>query len=135
MTSRRGTLVEEGARELLQLHGYSVRVLPPGFNKRLPPVHLIATGSSGETRFIRIQKLSHRSPTAESIERYCPNDFMQLRKYISTHPSAVGLRCEIWIYSLTHGFKCFEILADDIREIPKLPQNTLAVCRSRRSAA
>jgi hypothetical protein len=33
MTSRRGTLVEDGARELLRLHGYAVDVIPPGFNK------------------------------------------------------------------------------------------------------
>ena len=43
MTSRRGTLVEEGARELLQMHGYTVRVIPPGFNKKFPPAHLVAT--------------------------------------------------------------------------------------------
>ena len=29
MTSRRGTLVEEGARELLQIHGYTARVTRP----------------------------------------------------------------------------------------------------------
>lgn len=36
MTSRRGTLVEEGACELLRFHGYTVRVIPPGFNRKYP---------------------------------------------------------------------------------------------------
>ena len=134
MTSRRGTLVEAGARELLQIHGYTVRVIPPGFNKRLPPVHLIATRPSGETLFIRIQKLSHRSPTAESIERHCPNDLTQFRKYLSGHPEESGVRCEIWIYTLTHGFRCFEILADSIREIPKLALHPPGISRARGEA-
>ncbi len=130
MTSRRGTLIEDTARELLQYNGYSVRILPPGFNKNLPPVHLIATHSSGETRYIRIQKVSRKVLTPESLERYCSNDLVQLRKSLAGNPGA-GPRCEIWIYTLTHGFRCFEILADDIREIPKLPLPTLAVTRSR----
>jgi hypothetical protein len=121
MTSRRGTLVEDGARELLQIHGYSVRVIPPGFNKRLPPAHLIAIRPTGETRFIRIRKLSHRPSTPDTLVTDCANDIAQLRKYLSLHPEATGLRCEIWIYSLTHGFRCFEILMDGIRETPKIP--------------
>lgn len=131
MTSRRGALVEDAARELLQYNGYAVQVLPPGFNKKLPPVHLIATHPSGVTRYIRIQKISRKSPTAESLNRYCANDLVQLRKSIAENPGAAGPRCEIWIYTLTHGFRCFEILADNIREIPRLPQPTLVVARSR----
>ena len=37
MTSRRGTLVEEGARELLQVNGYTVRVVPPGVQQTVSP--------------------------------------------------------------------------------------------------
>lgn len=134
MTSRRGTLVEEGARELLQIHGYTVRVIPPGFNKRFPPAHLVATRPSGETRFIRIRKLSHRPSTAETLEMHCTNDITQFRKYISSHPEAIGLHCEIWIYSLTHGFRSFEVLMDSIREIPKLSLNGPVVSRAKGAA-
>ena len=134
MTSRRGTLIEDGARELLQLHGYSVRVLPPGFHRRLPPVHLIATHPSGETRFIRIRKINRRMPTAESLDRYCPNDLVQLRKYIAGHQEPAALRCEIWAYSLSHGFRCFEITRDAIHEIQKLPPSLRAISRSRGEA-
>ena len=120
MTSRRGTLVENGARELLQVHGYTVRVIPPGFNKRFPPAHLVATRSSGETRFIRIRKLAHRPSTVPTVERKCGIDIIQLRKHISRHSGESGFHYEIWIYSLSYGFRCFEVLGDSIREIPKL---------------
>jgi hypothetical protein len=131
VTSRRGTLVEDAARGLLQYNGYTVQIVPPGFNKKLPPVHLIATHSSGETRFIRIQKVSRKLLTAESLDRYCSNDLVQLRKTLAGNFGVEGPRCEIWIYTLSFGFRCFEILPDDIREIPKLSQPSLAVTRSR----
>ncbi len=120
MTSRRGTLVEDGARELLRVHGYTVRVIPPGFNKRFPPAHLVASRPSGETRFIRIRKFSHLASTAEIVELKCSLDLVQFRKHISRHAGETGFHYEIWIYSLTHGFRCFEVLLNSIREIPKL---------------
>lgn len=120
MTSRRGTLVEDGARELLQVHGYSVWVVPVYFNKRFPPAHLVATRPSGETRLIRIKKISHKAPTVETVELKCGLDIMQFRKYHSRHPGETGPSCEIWIYTLGCGFRCFEVLMDSIREIPKL---------------
>ena len=120
MTSRRGTLVENGARELLQIHGYTVRVLPVGFNKRLPPAHLVASREPDETRYIRIKKISHQSPCVETIQSACRMDLVQFLKHLSHHLPETGLHCEIWIYSLCYGFRCFEILIDSIREIPKL---------------
>ena len=92
MTSRRGTLVEEGARELLQGHGYKVHVVPPGFNKRYPPAHLVATRPSGETRFIRIRKISHRPSTADTVAIDYANDITGFRKYLSHNPDIAGLQ-------------------------------------------
>ena len=130
MTSRRGTLVEDGARELLQIHGYTVRVVPPGFNKKYPPAHLVAKRDVRETRFIRIRKISHRPPTAETVGLNCWPDIVQYRKYLSRHPGETGLCCEIWLYTLCHGFRCFEVLMESIREIQKLPPARQAVsCR------
>ncbi|WP_321504567.1 hypothetical protein [uncultured Methanoregula sp.] len=117
MTSRRGTLVEDGARELLQVSGYAVRIVPPGYPRGYPPVHLIATRPSGETRFIRVRKISRRPSTAESIPIDFPLDLARLREYLSGHSGVTGLRCELWLYSLTYGFRCFEILPESIREI------------------
>jgi hypothetical protein len=130
MTSRRGTLVEDGARELLQLHGYAVDVIPPGFNKKYPPAHLVATLPTGETRFIRIRKLSHLPSTIETVMRKCGMDLAQFRKHHTCHACEAGFHYEIWIYSLTHGFRCFEVLRDSIREIPKLSLHGPSVSRA-----
>jgi len=119
MTSRRGTLIEDGARELLQMHGYTVRTIPPEFNKRYPPAHLVATHPSGETRQMKIRKISRRPSTVETVESHCTKDLVQYRKYLFRHPDETGLHCEIWLYFLSHGFCCFEVLMDSVREIPQ----------------
>ena len=120
MTSRRGTLVEQGARELLQVNGYTVRIIPCGFNKRLPPAHLVATKTTGETRFIRIQKISHQPICVDTVEHSCANDIVQFRKYIQRHPELKMLHCEIWTYTIYHGFRPFEVTLDSVMEILKL---------------
>jgi hypothetical protein len=120
MTSRRGTLVEQGARELLQAQGYTVKVIPCGFDKRAPPAHLVATKATGETRFIRIEKFTHQPVCVERVELKCMHDIAVLRRYLANHPEQVLLHCEIWTYSLWHGFRPFEVGLESIREIPKL---------------
>ena len=126
MTSRRGTLIEEGARELLQLHGYTVRIIPPEFNKRYPPAHIVASRAKGEIRYIRIRKISRRPATIETIESQCTKDLVQYRKHLTRHPEKTGLHCEIWLYFLSFGFCCFEVLIDCVREIPQFSLTTLA---------
>ncbi len=130
MTSRRGTLVEEGARELLQVHGYRVWMVPPGFDKKLPPAHLVAERDSGEKRFIRIRKFSHLPSTVDMVMQKCGIDLAQFRKHIARHIGHAEYHYEIWIYSLTHGFRCFEVLRDCIREIPKLSLHGPVVSRA-----
>ncbi|MCX6697693.1 MAG: hypothetical protein NTV84_09090 [Methanoregula sp.] len=119
MTSRRSTLIEEGARELLQLHGYTVRTIPPEFNKRYPPAHLVASRGTGETRFSRIRKISRRPTTVKTVESHCTKDLVQYRKHLFRHPEETGLHCEIWLYFLSYGFCCFEVLIDRVQEIPQ----------------
>jgi len=131
MTSRRGTLVEEGARELLQVHGYRVEVIPSGFNRKYPPAHLIATLPVGETRLIRIRKFSHLPSTVDTVLQKCAHDIVQFRKHMAHHPDGLGSHYEIWIYSLTHGFRCFEVMRESIREIPKLPLHVSGAVHTR----
>jgi len=118
MTSRRGTVIEQGASELLQTHGYSVRVIPCGFDKRAPPAHLVASKAGG-TRFIRIRKISRLPVSAVTVEGRFNRDIVQFRKYLTRHPGQAGLSCEVWTYSLTHGFRSFGVSPDAVREIPK----------------
>ena len=118
MTSRRGTVIEQGAGELLQTHGYTVRVIPCGFDKRAPPAHLVAS-KAGRTRFIRIRKISRLPVSAVTVEGRFNRDIVLFRKYLARHPGEIGLSCEIWTYSLTHGFRSFGVSPDAVREIPK----------------
>ena len=132
MTSRRGTLIEDGARELLQVHGYTVRVIPFGFNKRLPPAHLVASRGPDETRYIKIRKISHLSLTVDLVQGRYKLDIVQFRKLLARNAGETGVRCEIWIYSLYYGFRCFEVQKDIVREIPKpapdnLPDNPVSL--------
>ena len=119
MTSRRGKLIEEGARELLQLHGYTVQTIPPEFNKRYPPAHLVASRGTCEIRHIKIRKIFRRPSTVDTVESHCTKDLVQYRKYLFRNPKDAGLHCEIWLYFLSHGFCCFEVLMDSVREIPQ----------------
>ena len=83
MTSRRCIVLEEGVRELLELHHYTVRIIPVGYPQHSPPVHIVASRGSKETRYIRIKKVSRRPRTIQSIETTCRNDIMLYRKILS----------------------------------------------------
>ena len=120
MTSRRCTLLEEGARELLELNHYAVRIVPVGYHRHLPAVHLVASRGPGETRYIRIRKVSSRSRTIRHIEETCKKEIGQYRKILAGPGRITGLHCEIWIYCLHDGYHCFEVLAGSVREIPKI---------------
>ena len=52
----------------------------------------------------------------------------------SLHPGETGYHYEIWIYSLTYGFRCFEVFRDSIREIPKLALNGPTLSRAKGAA-
>ena len=120
MTSRRCILLEEGVRELLELEHYTVRIMPVGYTQRSPPVHIVATRGPSETRYIRIKKVIHRSRIAQNIETRCRAEIRQYRRILSGPEEIPGLHCEIWIYSLRDGFRCFEVLTGSVREIPRL---------------
>jgi hypothetical protein len=120
VTSRRCILLEEGVRELLELEHYTVRIMPVGYTQRSPPVHIVATRGMGETRYIRIKKVIHRSRIARNIETRCKVEIRQYRRILSGPEEIPGLHCEIWIYSPYDGFRCFEVLTGSVREIPRL---------------
>ena len=124
MTSRRCIVLEEGVRELLEYNHYQVRIVPVGYNKHYLPVHLVASRGPGETRFIRIKKVIHRSRIARNIETRCRLEIRQYRKILSGPEGFPGLHCEIWIYSPRDGFHCYEVLTVSVREIPKLAPDT-----------
>jgi hypothetical protein len=128
MTSRRCTVLEQGACEQLRLNGYEVRIVPNGQgDKRLPPAYLVAGRKSGEMRYIRIYKLSHRPATIDTVEQYFTRAVLRYRTEMARRPDS-PIRYEIWLYRVNHGYHCFAILPDRIQEIPpegKLPVRLL----------
>jgi len=124
VTSRRCILLEEGVRELLELDHYTVRIIPVGYTQRSPPVHIVASRGPGETRYIRIKKVIHRSRIARNIETRCRVEIRQYRRILSGPEGIPGLHCELWIYSPYDGFHCYEVLPGSVREIPRLVPET-----------
>jgi hypothetical protein len=124
VTSRRCILLEEGIRELLESDHYTVRILPVGYTRRSPPVHIVATRGPGETRYIRIKKVIHRSRIAQNIETRCRIEIRQYRRILSGPEEIPGLHCELWFYSPYDGFHCYEVLPGSVREIPRLVPET-----------
>jgi hypothetical protein len=125
VTSRRCIVLEEGVRELLELNHYTIQIVPVGYNKHSPPAHLVASRKPDETRYIRIKKVSHRSRTIQDIETMCKNEIIQYRKMLLRSAGVTGLHCELWIYTLLDGYRCFEVLKESVREIPKLSPDNL----------
>jgi hypothetical protein len=62
----------------------------------------------------------HRSRIAQNIETRCRAEIRQYRRILSGPEEIPGLHCEIWIYSLRDGFRCFKVLTGSVREIPRL---------------
>ena len=127
MTSRRCTVLEQGACEQLRLNGYEVRIIPTGNDLRLPPAHLVACRRDGETRYIRIYKISARLANIYRVEECFVRAIQRYRTEMARHP-AFPIRYEIWLYTVHNGYRCFAILPDRIQEIPptgKLPVRLL----------
>jgi hypothetical protein len=121
VTSRRCVVLEQGVCEQLQRAGYTVQTVPPVFSKRLPPAHLIATRGAGETRYIRIRKISRTEPTVENVEWFLGRDIIRYRTCMERRPAMPGLHYEIWVSTLRHGITCFEVSKDRVQEIPRIP--------------
>jgi hypothetical protein len=123
MTSRRCTVLEQGACEQLRLHGYDVRITPAWRDPRLPPAHVVAVKREGETRYIRIYKMSARLANIYRVEECFAQLILRYRTEMACHPDS-PIRYEIWLYTLHYGYRCFAILPDRIQENPptgKLP--------------
>jgi hypothetical protein len=118
MTSRRCTVLEQGACEQLRLQGYELRIIPAGDGKRLPPAHLVAS-KTAETRYIRIYKISPRLANIFRVEECLGRAIRRYRTGMARHPDSL-IRYEIWLYTVHHGYRCFAILPGRIQEIPPL---------------
>jgi hypothetical protein len=118
MTARFCYILEYEAQELLRAQGYKVHILQKNNRKHALPLCVVAFREPGETRYVRLRKVSRKIPVLADVEACCAKEIALYRKVLARSPADPGLHCEIWIYAIKTGFHCYEVLQDSIREIP-----------------
>ena len=118
MTARFCYILEYEAQELLRAQGYKVYILRKARSQNALPLCVVAFREPGETRYVRIRKVSRKIPVLADVEECCAKEIALYRKVLARSPADTGLHCEIWLYALRTGFHCYEVLQDKIIEIP-----------------
>ena len=117
MAARFCYILEYEAQELLRAQGYKVHILQKNNSKHALPLCVVAFREPGETRYVRIRKVSRKIPVLADVEACCSKEIALYRKVLARLPADPGLHCEIWIYAIKTGFHCYEVLQDNIKEI------------------
>jgi hypothetical protein len=112
------SILEYEAHELLKGLGYKVHILQRMNNKHSMPLCVVAFRPPGETRFVRIRKVTRRPVIMKDVEDGCYREIVLFRKMLARSQPDPGLHCEIWIFSPRTGFHCYEVLRDSITVIP-----------------
>ena len=118
MVARSCSILEYEAHELLKGMGYKVHILQKTHNKHSLPLCVVAFREPGETRYIRIRKVTRRPAIVKDVEASCCREVALYRKLLARSPPDPGLHCEVWIFAAHTGFHCYEVLQDSIMEIP-----------------
>ena len=118
MAARFCYILEYEAQELLRALGYRVHILQKNRSKNALPLCVVAFKEPGETRYVRIRKVSRKVPVLADVEEHCAKEIALYRKVLARSPDDAGLHCEIWLYAVRTGFHCYEVLKDTITEIP-----------------
>ena len=118
MVARSCYILEFEAHELLRGLGYNVRILQTTHNKHGTTLCIVAFRKTGETRYVRIKKVTRRPAIITDVEARCCREVALYRRLLACIQPDPGLHCEIWIFDVQTGFHCYEVLRDSIREIP-----------------
>jgi len=118
MVVRSYNILESEAKQLLRGVGYKCRILQKKNDRQGMPFGLVAFRTSGETRYIRIRKVTRRPATMKDVAARCDREIALYQRWLSRLQPDPVLHCEIWIFAVRTGFHCYEVLQDSIREIP-----------------
>jgi len=118
MAARSCSILEYEAHELLRGMGYRVHILLKTHNKHSMPLCVVAFREPGETRYVRIRKVTRRPATVKDVEASCCREVALYRKLLARSPPDPGLHCEVWIFAAQSGFHWYEVLRESIMEIP-----------------
>ncbi|MDO9326810.1 MAG: hypothetical protein Q7T80_17820 [Methanoregula sp.] len=109
--------IERAAKSELESKGYAVMPMIPCFATRYKPVHLMAERNATELLYLKLKEIVRPQTDIMAIRQFCYNDAMLLRRLFPLNGGWITLHLEIWIRDTTGRFTCFEVLAEEIREV------------------
>jgi hypothetical protein len=83
--------------------------------------HLIGQRSNYEVLCVKI-KHATGVVSLEYVRSHCPFEICQLRSLLTMYPGDMLLRCEIWVLSPNGSIHCYDVTAEDIREVAACAQ-------------
>jgi hypothetical protein len=109
--------VERAAKSELEAKGYAVVPMIPCFATRYKPAHLMALRNMTELLYLKLKETPCPLLDIASVEQLCQKDVVLLRRLFPLNPGTTKLHLEIWILKDTSRFSCYEVLADELREV------------------
>ena len=103
--------------KLLISRGYEpVQPVTDSFLSQIIPLHLVGMKGDYEALCVKV-RIAQGAVSPEYVESFCRFDICQLRSLPTMSPGDIFLRCEEWGASPNGSIHCFEVLANEIREV------------------
>jgi len=103
--------------KLLISRGYEpVQPVTDSSLSQIIPLHLVGMKGDYEALCVKV-RIAQGAVTPEYVESFCRFDICQLRSLPTMSPGDIFLRCEEWGASPNGSIHCFEVLANEIREV------------------
>lgn len=103
--------------KLLISRGYApVQPVTDSFLAQIIPLHLVGMKGDYEALCVKV-RIAQGAVSPEYVESFCRFDICQLRSLLTMSPGDIFLRCEEWVVSPNGSIHCFEVLANEIREV------------------
>ena len=103
--------------KLLISRGYEpVQPVTDSFLSQIIPLHLVGMKGDYEALCVKV-RIAQGAVSPEYVESFCRFDICQLRSLLTMSPGDIFLRCEEWVASPNGSIHCFEVLANEIREV------------------
>jgi hypothetical protein len=103
--------------KLLVARGYEpVQPVTESYFSQIIPLHLVGMKGDYEALCVKV-RIAQGAVSPEYVESFCRFDICQLRSLLTMSPGDIFLRCEEWVVSPNGSIHCFEVLANEIREV------------------
>jgi hypothetical protein len=109
--------IERAAKSQLEATGYTVVPMIPCFPNRHKPAHLMAYRNTTGLLYLKLKETPRKLADIAAIEQFCHNDVRVFRQLFPLNRGKTALHLEIWILKDTGRFSCYEVLANELREV------------------